>query len=168
MCFCLLAYSQYTQNHSSNGIGGGHISRYPGKAERTNTRTNTDNRNRSSSSNYRNNNNSEYKPGYLQDTLTSIRRSRERAAVSPSFSRTPSIRRSQNSKQRTNGTKYGTDTERPTLLRPTSLYYPSTNNTINKDLKSGTKAKNLHLVFKMRFFKKKFQKIFNFFRYNQQ
>ena len=131
----------------------GHISRYPGKAERArNTATiNADNRNRSSSSNYRNNNNSEYKPGYLQDTLTSIRRSRERAAVSPSFSRTPSIRRSQNSKQRNTtapssagGTKYGTSEsgssdQRPTLLRPISLYYPTTN-THSKDHNSSSNS----------------------------
>ena len=150
----LLGSSSSAGGDHGSPIGGGgmtgHISRYPGKAERArNTTTatiNADNRNRSSSSsNYRNNNNnnSEYKPGYLQDTLTSIRRSRERAAVSPSFSRTPSIRRSQNSKQRntttapsssSTTTKFGasessggSSDQRPTLLRPISLYYPTTN-----------------------------------------
>jgi hypothetical protein len=76
-----------------------------------------------------NNNNSDYRPGYLQDTLTSIRRSRERAAASPSFSRTPSIRRSQNSKHKTSSSALNLSTrfenERPALLRPTSLYYPT-------------------------------------------
>ena len=95
-------------NHSGLGLGG-HLSRglYPGRAERRNDQQSA--RNRSTSSNYRNNNNniinnnnnSDYRPGYLQDTLTSIRRSRERAAASPSFSRTPSVRRSQNSKHKT-------------------------------------------------------------------
>jgi hypothetical protein len=76
-----------------------------------------------------NNNISDYRPGYLQDTLTSVRRSRDRAAASPSFSRTPSVRRSQNSKHKTSSsalnlsTRYETD--RPALLRPTSLYYPT-------------------------------------------
>ena len=92
---------------SNHDNAGGHNSRglYPGRAERRGEH-------RSTSSN---NNNNDYKPGYLQDTLTSIRRSRERGVGnSPSFSRTPSIRRSQNKKN-----------ERPALLRPTSLYYPN-------------------------------------------
>lgn len=113
--------SSSLRRSTNEGSSGGHLSRglYPGRAERTNNQ-----QHRSTSSNYRNNNNncSEYKPGYLQDTLTSIRRSRERAAASPSFSRTPSIRRSGNSKQKSL-VKY--ENERPTLLRPTSLYYPS-------------------------------------------
>jgi len=124
------------------GGGGGHLSRglYPGRAERRNNdQQTTTGRNRSTSSNYRNNNNnmiqnnnnnnSDYRPGYLQDTLTSIRRSRERAAASPSFSRTPSIRRSQNSKHKTSSSALNLstrfETDRPALLRPTSLYYPT-------------------------------------------
>jgi len=111
--------------------GGGHMSRglYPGRAERKTSR------NRSSSSNYRNNNSDSrlnQQPGYLQDTLTSIRRSRERAAASPSFSRTPSVRRSQNSKPKTHFryenesiSSGGLNSSRPTLMRPTSLYYPT-------------------------------------------
>lgn len=116
--------SSSLRRSTNEGQQGQHLSRglYPGRAERT------QNHHRSTSSNYRNNNNnnsSDYKPGYLQDTLTSIRRSRERAAASPSFSRTPSIRRSGNSKQKSL-VKY--ENERPTLLRPTSLYYPSSSN----------------------------------------
>jgi len=127
----------------NHGLGG-HLSRglYPGRAERTRNdqqQQSSGGRNRSTSSNYRNNNNnmiinnnnniSDYRPGYLQDTLTSVRRSRDRAAASPSFSRTPSVRRSQNSKHKTSSsalnlsTRYETD--RPALLRPTSLYYPT-------------------------------------------
>jgi len=125
----------------NHGLGG-HLSRglYPGRAERRNNdQQTTTGRNRSTSSNYRNNNNnmiqnnnnnnSDYSPGYLQGTLTSIRRSRERAAASPSFSRTPSIRRSQNSKHKTSSSALNLSTrfesDRPALLRPTSLYYPT-------------------------------------------
>jgi CDC-like kinase len=108
-----------SNNNNEAAAAGGHISRglYPGRAERKTSR------NRSSSSNYRNNNSDSTRlPGYLQDTLTSIRRSRERAAASPSFSRTPSVRRSQNSKT---NVRYENEQQRPTLLRPTSLYYPT-------------------------------------------
>jgi hypothetical protein len=146
--------SNNNYNSMADIIGGGHVSRgiYPGRVERrtdVQQQQQSSTRNRSTSSNYRNNNNSSSaaaaaaaavnniigssadKPGYLQDTLTSIRRSRERAAVSPSFSRTPSIRRSQNSKQRINNqtTQLRYENERPLVssnLRPASLYYPNT------------------------------------------
>ena len=89
-------YAGFRRSTSRNNENNNRII-YPGRAERRNS-----------------NNNSE-KPGYLQDTLTSVRRSRERVAASPSFSRTPSLRRSKKPDQ-------------PNPSRPTSVYYKSSNN----------------------------------------
>ena len=89
-------YAGFRRSTSRNNENNNRII-YPGRAER------------------RNSNNNE-KPGYLQDTITSVRRSRERIAASPSFSRTPSLRRSSKKPGNTENT------------RPTSVYYKSSNN----------------------------------------
>ena len=80
------------QDHS------GHRTAIPGRAERAWPKHHQPTQPHLGLCQGENNNYGRNKPGYLQDTLTSIRRSRERAQASPppsSLSRTPSLRGSQ-------------------------------------------------------------------------